>query len=439
MSKESDVLTQLKDILERHGYEISAEQYDAIKEKKYSRKYIRKIIGSWQTAKFKAKGFNAGIEDNEQYIEDYKKDSGILESRSRRITTLDDALKHFNVDTKIWEVDRYVINKWEVGAKNKDKKLIIKPLIQIKVWLRRKDGFSAEAIKGLIEELTEKAPVIPTLVVPKFDKEKYLYEIAIADLHFAMYAWDEEVGENYDTDIAETVYTEAIQDLLKKVRAFPIEKIALPTGNDFFHSDNLFNTSTKGTQQDIDSRWQRAFTRGHRLLISTINMLSNIAPIYVPMIPGNHDTERLFYLGEVLDAYYSNSKDIIIDNSPNPRKYMRYGNSLIGYTHGCNEKPDNLPLVMATERKEDWAETECHEWHIGHTHKMKETKYFNGNTFNGISVRVLPTLASADAWHHSKGYVKNKRAAEAYLWEYTNGYSAHFSTYVKSDRFKTIA
>ena len=432
MNEKNQVLLKFKSILDKHGYDISPDQYDQLKVKdKPHRRTIRNHIGKWQIAKNKAQQVDET--QTGQYTEDYRDSSGVLESKSTRIKSLDDALKYFKVDTKLWEVDRYTINKWEVGAKNSEKEIEVTPLYQVKVWLKRIEGNKAEAIRSLIDELTAKSPTYPTLKTKTFTGKRYMYEIAIADLHFAMYAWKEETGLDYDTEIAEDIYLRAIDELLSLVQNFPIEKIALPTGNDFFHSDNSEDTTTKGTRLDVDSRWQRSFTRGHKLMIKAIDRLSVVAPVVVPMVSGNHDKERLFYLGSVLEAYYTNNDRVEIQNSPKLRKYLTYGNSLIGYTHGSNEKIDSLPLLMASEMKQEWADTDYQEWHIGHTHKKKETKYIVGDTFNGVGVRVLPSLTSADAWHYSKGYVKGRRAAEAYLWEHEQGYSAHFSTNVRGD------
>ena len=79
----------------------------------------------------------------------------VLESRDARITSLDQLLDFCKVDLSVWEVERHVLNKWEVGAKSETKdlsfsegvitgtiesdgKLVIEPLIQIKAWLLRK-------------------------------------------------------------------------------------------------------------------------------------------------------------------------------------------------------------------------------------------------------------------------------------------------------------
>jgi hypothetical protein len=73
-----------------------------------------------------------------------------------RITTLEQLLEFSHVDLNVWEVDHYVINKWEGyrAAKSNDLKftsgvmdgwtkdtggIVVSPLFQIKVWLIRKN------------------------------------------------------------------------------------------------------------------------------------------------------------------------------------------------------------------------------------------------------------------------------------------------------------
>ena len=35
-------------------------------------------------------------------------------------TTVDELLKLFNVDTEVWKVERYLINRWEMGRKDRN-------------------------------------------------------------------------------------------------------------------------------------------------------------------------------------------------------------------------------------------------------------------------------------------------------------------------------
>lgn len=65
--------------------------------------------------------------------------SRALESRKgKRIKTLKDLLAHCEVDLGVWEVERHVINKWEVGAKDADGEIVVEPLFQVKAWLRKR-------------------------------------------------------------------------------------------------------------------------------------------------------------------------------------------------------------------------------------------------------------------------------------------------------------
>ncbi len=92
-----------------------------------------------------------------------------------RIKTLDELVKHCEIDLDVWEVERWVCNKWEVGMKppavtewveNKkgkkipmwvrdSKKVIVEPLFQIKVWLVRKNSKLLKGPDGRVEFLRQ--------------------------------------------------------------------------------------------------------------------------------------------------------------------------------------------------------------------------------------------------------------------------------------------
>ena len=66
--------------------------------------------------------------------------------------TLDELLKSCNVDTDIWKVDRYVVNKWETAMKTNDA-IVHRPLFQVKAWLVR--------IKPVEVEFPHVVPIAP--------------------------------------------------------------------------------------------------------------------------------------------------------------------------------------------------------------------------------------------------------------------------------------
>jgi hypothetical protein len=63
----------------------------------------------------------------------------LTSDNSGRITSLKQLLEYCEVDLDVWEVERHVVNKWEVGAKDSHKNIKVHPLFQVKAWLRRKE------------------------------------------------------------------------------------------------------------------------------------------------------------------------------------------------------------------------------------------------------------------------------------------------------------
>jgi hypothetical protein len=361
--------------------------------------------------------------------EDLGKTEGTITSVSSRIKSLEQLLKATSVNMVDWEVDRCVVNKWEVGAKNKAKVIVVEPLFQVKAWLKRRVALiqARTLINGLLDELKKSAPRVAAIGYGK-KADGHLFEPSMPDIHVGKLAWGaENGGKDWDLRIAESTQTNALESLIHKSQGWPITRVLFPVGNDLYNVDNAASTTAAGTPQDEDGRWQKSFSIGKRMMIRSILRLREIAPVDVLMVGGNHDVERLFYLGEVLESYFGNIPGVTINNSPAQRKYYRFGKCLLGFTHGNNEKHATLPIIMAQERSQDWAETKHREWHLGHYHCKKEMHFNSVAEHNAIRIRTLPSLTAADAWHTSKGY-EAMRSAEGYLWHPTGGnvgYVAH--------------
>jgi hypothetical protein len=359
-----------------------------------------------------------------------KGDAQVLTLRSRTIRTLEGALEAAGVDLTTWEVERHVINKWDQGSKRSSGDVQVVELWQVKVWLRR---VAPKPIVDAFEALCERLPAAKPRRLKAAGKleDPHLLELALFDAHFGKLCWGQETGSPYDVKIARRVYADAVEDLLARVQGYPIERVLYPLGQDFFHVDNWVGTTVKGTPVDTDGRFQRTFEAGAEAVIRSVELCLDVAPVKIIWVPGNHDRTTSWYLSKVIQAHFRNEDRVVVNASPQSRKYHRYGASLIGFTHGDEEPHRDLPTVMASEEPAAWAETTCREWHVGHVHKRKEMRYNAGDAFGGVGVRVLPSLSGTDAWHYVKGYVKTARAAEAYLWSKRDGYVGHFAVNVR--------
>jgi hypothetical protein len=341
-----------------------------------------------------------------------------------RVVTVEKLLEIYNIDLEIWEIEKQIINTWEVGAKGPDSKITTTPLFQVKLWLKKKQVlFELHNVRReFLEDLKKLSPQVPSNF-RKQPQEGKLLEITVFDLHFGKVAWHEEVGENYNIEVATQRFNDCIDYFIDLYRGTSLDRILLPISNDFFNSDRShpFNSTTSGTPQEEDTRWQNTFRKGRELLIMNIQKLSKIAPVEVKVVPGNHDYERSFYLGDSLEGWFHNDQNVDIDNSPSPRKYFSYGKNLIGFTHGNNEKLADLPMIMAQENPTAWAMSYYREFHLGHLHHKKEGRFNATNELQGVMVRHMSSLSGTDSWHHKKGYVGARKSAEAFLWDKEKG------------------
>jgi hypothetical protein len=355
------------------------------------------------------------------------------------IKTLEELLKATKVDTDLWNVAQYWENKWDVTAVIHDIPRTFQNF-QVKARLEKKLTVARErAIGELFKEMIKdyRAPVLQFLPkITTVNKEKNFLEISLFDLHFGKLCWGEETGEDFDIKIARQRFLNTIKILIKRASGFNYERILFPVGNDFFNSDTIFNTTTKGTLVDEDVRWKKSYSLGNKLLVDSINLLKQTGvPIDVIVIPGNHDFEKSYYMGSYLEAWFNNDSQVNINNGASLRKYYRFGKVLLGFTHGSEEKENSLPLLMASdvESKPMWSETIYHEWHIGHEHRKKDMKYtvldkskMIGEDL-GVTVRYLSSLTGTDAWHFSHGFVGAIKSGDAFIWNDEAGMIAHLN------------
>lgn len=342
---------------------------------------------------------------------------------NKHIKSLEALVSEAGVDQRIWRVDRHVVNKWDVTTKGG----MVYQNWQIKAWLVKNEAIE-QAIKFedfFTQMLSKHKPIIYTPVKYRKERENNLLEVNLFDLHLGKLCWAEETNNNYDIKIASKRFRYALKKLLNRAEGYQFERILFPVGNDFFNSDTMVNTTTMGTYQHEDGRWQKTFRLGVQLLVEGIDFMRNYAPVDVVVIPGNHDWTRSFYLGETLSAWYRNDESVKVDNRANPRKYYEYGNVLIGLTHGNNEKIEALRSLMAHEAREAWARTVYKEFHLGHQHRKISVKHVVKSDITheelGMVVRYMSSLAGTDSWHHTMGYLGPTRAAEGIIWNKESG------------------
>ena len=277
-----------------------------------------------------------------------------------------------------------------------------------------------ELSKQLIKDLKEFAPVYPE-IKRKLGKKEHLLVLDPADIHIGKLADSFETGETYNNQIAVKRVKEGVQGILNKAQGFPIDKILFIGGNDILHIDTPKQTTTSGTNQDTTGMWYSNFLIAKQLYVDVLLQLIAVADVHFTFNPSNHDYQSGFFLADLIQTYFQNNKNITFDCSIAHRKGYRYGNNLIGTTHGDGAKQSDLPLLMAQEFPIEWSKTKHRYVYTHHVHHKQSKDYA------GVTVESLRSPSATDSWHHRKGFQHAPQAVEGFIHHYKNGQIARLT------------
>lgn len=363
---------------------------------------------------------NSNYSSLENTYELEEKDTKIIDSKNYTIKTPEELINYLNIDLAIWELEKSIVNKWEIGSKVQNQ-ILSKELYQVKIWLKKKKQDIKILKEELIEGLRSLAPYSKLELTKKELKQKSkLLCISLPDLHFG-----KTVVDNLELSVTQKV-VKAIAKLIQLSSHNNIDRIVFPVGNDLLNVDSMMYTTTRGTHQFQNENIKSAYINARVTMCGVINYLKTIAKVDLIIVTGNHDSLTAFTLGDALESYYYNDKNVTINNTISTRKYYTYGENLIGFTHGDKEKHSDLPLIMAQEVPKKWAESKTREWHLGHFHREKTIKYVSIDSAIGVKIRILPSLSGTDDWHYEKGYISNPEA-QALIYDKEEGFEALYN------------
>lgn len=375
--------------------------------------------------------------------------SPVLQAKSNDIHSVQELLAHAEArglgrDLTEFALTDFKEQVWQVHAKIGDEMVAadnwnVFAKFGLQRPIERIQKITADALEDIRTDMaTRDSSWFSRQAKPKSFTSPHLLELQLADFHLASLAWAEETGEDWDIRIQKKLFREAIEDLLAKASGFEIDQILWVAGNDFFNSDNIHGETAAGTPQDMDTRYQKMVRVGQQLNRWAIDRCRAIAPVIVKMIPGNHDPLLSFALGELLDVAYETVEDVQIDNSASPRKYLLYGNTLLGFSHGRESKmaQKHFGQIMATEARQLWAKARYCEFHVGDKHHRAGQVTTLYDDQYGCITRIMPTMSAPSAWASGKAY-KSYRGAEAFLWSRDRGLTAILEHFVEIPRDNT--
>jgi hypothetical protein len=334
-----------------------------------------------------------------------KREAEITVNVKEQIRTLDELVEKCNIDTKIWNVDRYIQNIW---GSPKD------PCWQVKAWLSKKsaaDNFQ----KNFIEFLKTYKPTVYQQTPPTFPSHlpKGCLVINKQDQHLNKYdiLGDNSIGKRFNA-----IYNKTKVILEQSIRSNSLEKVFYVIGSDQFNAEWTGNT-TKGTKQENLTTYHQTFESICNHELNMINLLLNYSKdVEILYVSGNHDEYAGWHLINWLKAYYNTSHKLKFDTSPRYRKYARYGKNALMFNHGDAIKPPKLANIFPIEFKGEWSS--CDNYYIFTGDKHHEITM----DFHGITFFQLPALSKAKSfWDDKQGHTCTKAELVAFLIDETDG------------------
>tara|TARA_B110000914_G_scaffold215303_1_gene219062 strand:- start:1827 stop:2750 length:924 start_codon:yes stop_codon:yes gene_type:complete len=283
-------------------------------------------------------------------------------------------------------------------------------------------GVSPEELRDdIIKAMDKHSPSYKKIPRTK-SEDGHLLVIDPADIHIGKLATSFETGEDYDSQIAVKRVKKGVKGILQKSNGFNIDKILFVGGNDILHIDEPHRKTTAGTPQDTHGMWYENFLTAKKLYVDVLETLVTVADVHFVYNPSNHDYMSGFMLSDSIQSWFRKNKNITFDCSIAHRKGFKYGQNLIGTTHGDGAKLADLPLIMANEFSREWADTKHRYVYTHHIHHKSSKDY------HGITVESLRSPSGSDSWHHRKGYgVGGVKAVEGFIHSKDHGQVARLT------------
>lgn len=267
--------------------------------------------------------------------------------------------------------------------------------IKLKIDGERQWEIMQEAVRNLCADVE---PVEPKSA-PGNEESDIIPWFQIGDAHLGMLAYEEEVGHNFDTDIAERELKAAMAmliDMTPKTQRCVIQDLG-----DFTHYENEQGTTeASGHALDCDTRYNRMIRVYARIMRFIVDYaLERYDAVDVIINQGNHSRKNDHWMAMTLDILYENEPRLTVLNNSSVFIPYRMGNTFVMSHHSDKCKPARLAEVMATDFPEDWGESTYRYIDIGHIHHKMQAK-----EHPGVIIESWNQLAPSDKFAHDGGW-----------------------------------
>lgn len=282
-------------------------------------------------------------------------------------------------------------------------------------WVKTKvdDERRLMALKAVIEERAGRIEPLPFVPAPDIHLAdfKLCNLLTLTDCHIGALAWHREGGEDWDLTIARETLTRCYKGLLASMPAAGL--CVINQMGDFLHTDGLTPTTPEhGNILDADSRFQKLASVAADVLEDVvIAALERHDRVHLIPAEGNHDESSSAWLRIMFRRLFRDNPRMSVEDSPLPFYAYEHGATMLAIHHGHKVKPDQLPMLFASEPRfaPMWGRTTKRYGHSGHQHHLYVREHA------GMIWTQHPTLAARDAYAARGGWIA-ERAATGYTY-----------------------
>ena len=292
------------------------------------------------------------------------------------------------------------------------------------------DNSILNAVQRLIDKHVEpnlnpeQEPVLESEDWFRINQGKRLAVVNLYDAHLDKLPIKSTCGVESTIEKNIAIFLNTIDRICTVIGNNDIDEIIFPVGNDLFHTNGFNSQTKKGTQIEYYGSPEDNYYAICDAITEAITKLAVIAKneVKVIMVKGNHDEDKITVLGYWLERIFKGT-NVQVDFLRKQRKYIKFGENLLGFAHGDKEKSKiaQLPLIMATEAKELWGQTTHRKMYLGDLHHGFEYQFLKAKDMPGVEVEYLRSVGTTDTWHEDFGWIGVPKTAYLQIFDEKEG------------------
>lgn len=257
-----------------------------------------------------------------------------------------------------------------------------------------------------------------------FDNKQKLAVVNLYDAHLDKLPVKSTCGVESTLEENCNIFLGTIDKICIEIVKNNVDDIIFPVGNDLFHTNGFNSQTKKGTQIEYYGSPEDSYYAICNTITEAIVRLAVVAKhgVKVIMVKGNHDEDKITTLGYWLEKLFQGT-NVEVDFLRKQRKYIQFGENLIGFAHGDKEKSKiaQLPLIMATEAKTMWGNTTHRKMYLGDLHHGFEYQFLKAKDQPGVEVEYLRSVGTTDTWHEDFGWIGVPKTAYLQIFDSLEG------------------